>query len=263
MKDRWFLRGLGFLASTWYMVMTCGCYDPGSDGPIHNAVTSRELRAVVAEVERGGDIDAPGRYGRTPLYYAALYGESNIVEYLLRKGASPTRGASWKGNNTPLHVASDKGHVAIVELLVRHGVDVDVRNNARQTPLHLAAWYGQPDVARFLISQGADVNAEDNNKNTPLVYSGRVSLGVEYTRHDLEIAKLLVAAGARVNHANRFGSTSLHCALALHNVDLVRYLLSQGANPNLQAGEESALEFAKRLGNRELEDVLRENMTGR
>lgn len=41
--------------------------------------------------------------------------------------------------STPLHYAAAFGQSAVVEALVRAGCPVDVRDNASNTPLHLAA----------------------------------------------------------------------------------------------------------------------------
>ena len=239
------------------LLLLAGCI--GSDESLHSAVSRGNIERVRMLVERGADLNAEGMYGRTPLYYAALCGQSNIVDYLLDKGADPTKGASWKGHNTPLHVAAFEGHVSIVAALIEHGVKVDLLDDAQQTPLHEAAWHGQPDVVRYLISQGADVNAKDKSGHTPLVSSGRVSLSTKYTQHDSEIAALLVEAGADVNHVDNFGDTALHCACKQSNTNLVEYLLKQGADPNQSTAKESPLELAVRTRKTEVEKLLRKH----
>ena len=222
-----------------------------------NAVAEGDLNKVRTLVARGANLNVTDTRGRTPLYYAAWYDEPEIADFLISRGADPNRGASWKGFDTPLHRAAYHGSVRVAKVLIEHGVKADLRNSSEATPLHIAAWHGHPDVVRHLISQGADVNAQDKNRNTPLVYSGRGSLGEEYTRHDEEIAVLLVEAGANINHVNRFGDSALRAACGLGNTNVVEYLLKHGANPNLNMGSESLLEWAARSRKTGIETLLR------
>ncbi len=228
-----------------------GCLDPGSDGPLHNAITSRDLMAVKVQVERGAtSVNAPGMYGRTPLYYAALYGESNIVAYLLSKGADPKKGASWKGNDTPLHVAAGHGHIGCVEAILSTGVPADIRNNANQTPLHYAARHRHPDVAKLLLDHGANVNATDKMGTTPLEYpSGFVD---NYHSNYQETVETLLAHGADVRHVDRNGETALHEAVFMGNAKLVEILLDHGADPNVSGIRGTPLEWAKAKGYSEI-----------
>lgn len=51
-------------------------------------------------------------------------------------------GGRLQDGSTPLHYAAAFGQSAVVDALVRAGCPVDVRDNASNTPLHLAA--GEP-----------------------------------------------------------------------------------------------------------------------
>ena len=234
-----------------------GCFDPGSDGPLHNAITRRDLVAVKAQVERGSDVNVAGLYGRTPLYYAALYGESNMVAYLLNQGADPKRGASWKGNDTPLHVAAGHGFVGCVEALLSAGVPVDVRNNANQTPLHVAARHRQPEVVKVLLDHGANVNATDKMGTTPLEYpSGFVD---NYHSNYQETVEILLEHGADVRHVDRNGETALHEAVFMRNAKVVEILLNHGADPNVSGTRGTPLEWAKAIGCEDLIALLKKH----
>ena len=60
--------------------------------------------------------------GTGPLYYAASFGLTTVVRYLLEAGADiEARGG--RGGATPLNIASYRGHAAVVELLLEHGAD--------------------------------------------------------------------------------------------------------------------------------------------
>ena len=204
--------------------LLAGCV--GTDRPLHDAVSCGDLQAVETLVDRGEDINAKGMYGRTPLYYAALSGQSNALAYLLAKGANPKIGASWKDNNTPLHVAAEHGDLACVKILVSNGVPVDIRNSSKQTPLLLASECLHPAVVTYLLDKGAKVDATDRKGNTSLYWST----------------------------CFREGDTASDQAV----VSVVHILLEHGANPNVKGGRGTPLAWAISGGHHEIEKSLRE-----
>ena len=60
------------------------------------------------------------KYGRTPLYYAAKEGHTDIVRILLEAGAE-VNAAVFKFGWTPLRGAARYGHTDIVEALRKAG----------------------------------------------------------------------------------------------------------------------------------------------
>ena len=60
--------------------------------------------------------------GTPPLYYAASFGVTPVVKYLLDAGADvECHGGRWGA--TPINIASFRGHVEVVKLLLDHGAD--------------------------------------------------------------------------------------------------------------------------------------------
>ena len=238
-------------------ILVAGCFSPGLDGEMHKAVISGSLADVQSLVGGGADVNATGAYGCTPLYYAALYGDSYIVTYLLGKGADPKKGASWRGGDTPLHVAAQCGYVDCVQVLLSNGVPVDLRNNYGETALHLAARRRNTDVVRLLLSNGADANATDKRGGTPLEYpSGFVdNRQLNYQ----ETVEILIEHGADVRHIDRNGEAAIHEAVFLGNVKVVEILLQHGAIPNVSGTRGTPLAWAQSRGYKDIVLLLQKN----
>jgi ankyrin repeat protein len=95
---------------------------------------------------------------------------------------------------------------------------------------------------RALIKQHVNINTPQPDGMTPLHWA---------TYHDdLEIAQLLIRAGADVKAMNRYGVTPLSLACTNGNAVLVDVLLKAGADPNASLpGGETPLMTAARTGN--------------
>jgi ankyrin repeat protein len=84
---------------------------------IHEAVKEGNLVDVKRHVNNGADINAmEDKRGWTPLMLATLYGHLDIVKVLVEKGANVS--AKGKDGRTPIMVAWSKD---TVEFLKQHG----------------------------------------------------------------------------------------------------------------------------------------------
>jgi ankyrin repeat protein len=75
------------------------------------------LLAQGAEIDEKNTVG--GYKGYTPLFWATLYGETDVVKFLAEKGADVN--AVAENGKTPLSVATEAGHEEIVEILKSHG----------------------------------------------------------------------------------------------------------------------------------------------
>ena len=94
------------------------------------------------------------------------------------------------------------------------------------TALHFAAFFAKPEAARTLLEAGApvDVVARNEMRVQPLhsAAAGR----------QVEICRLLLAAGADVNARQAGGYSPLHEAAHNGDPEMVELFLSAGADPN-------------------------------
>ena len=172
------------------------------------------------------------------LFYSVLLGSSMLVEYLLRNGADPNRERILKDGSrySPLiDSIHARPNTEIPKMLIEAGADVNYRsiNGALEVPvLSYAICAGNVGIVERLLSKGADPNCErvlaDGSRYSPLLDS------IEVWPND-EITKLLIGAGADVNYVGFTKGVKfpvLHAAISESNVDILKLLLSKGADPN-------------------------------
>jgi hypothetical protein len=106
--------------------------------------------------------DADGHYGRIelpPLQKAAAEMNFKAVESLLNQKADAN--AKTFDGMTAMHFAAMSGQTNIMQLLFDHQAKVNVTTiNAGWTPLHFAAECGQKDAVQLLLLNNADINAK-------------------------------------------------------------------------------------------------------
>ena len=195
-----------------------------------------------------------------------------------------TEVAAYRG----LHAASAKGDAAEITRLIEAGEKADAIDGHRRTPLHVAAHLGHQEAAQALIRGGANPNALDaqhydivtiaavNNdvpmlkvalaggcdpKNITSPYRGTALIAAAPLGH-AEAVRLLIAAGAPLDHVNNLGWTALIESIVLGNggrnhTDTLAALVKAGANVNLadRAGA-TPLALAKARGYAEMVRIL-------
>ena len=203
---------------------------------LHFAAMNNDLPMLDFLLASNADIHQRTVTGNTPLHYAA---SERVAERLIGAGAK----VNARGNHglTPLHMAATK---QVAEVLVDNGASISERDDGipsfqgkaseGMTPLHVAVRDGRLEVIVYLIEQGADVNATSNGTAAICHASGR----------HLEIVKLLLAQGARVNDFEPHRSP-LKCAVENGQTEIVKLLLTANADPMLESGSGwSLLHFA-------------------
>lgn len=130
--------------------------------------------------------------------------------------------------------------VAVATLMVLAGVGAA---GHERVPLIDAVKNGDRAAVSALLKKGSNASAQDVDGTTALHWAAH--------RNDLDTANLLIAAGAKVNAANRYGMTPL--LLAVENADgspVVEALLKAGADANTGLPEgETPIMAAARAGN--------------
>jgi len=148
------------------MVSACGG-ETASDSPeaLCRAARYGESEKAVALLAQGAEYQkAAVGYGVTPLHWAAMDDNADIVAAILQRAKADGRlqavlDARDVWNCTPLMWAASEGHFQVVDALVSAGAALNLRGSAGDTALHLGVLAVKKSAARVvkrLIDAGAD-----------------------------------------------------------------------------------------------------------
>ncbi len=137
-----------------------------SSSALLTAVMQDDLNTAKHLLAHGANANAANRYRVTPLYVAALHGNTEMIAALLTAKADPNGAAP--SSETLLMTAARSGFASAMQLLIDAGAQVDAREPAfNQTALMLAARSNSADAVALLLDKGADINARTTVGATP------------------------------------------------------------------------------------------------
>ncbi|XP_036442541.1 DNA-binding protein RFXANK [Colossoma macropomum] len=157
---------------------------------IHQFAAHGEISQVKAHLASDISLlNSQDERGFTPLMWAAAFGEIEIVQVLLEKGADPKIFA--RERESALSLASAGGFADIVSTLLKHEVDVDSYDWNGGTPLLYAVRGNHMRCVEALLGHGADITFESDSGYSPVALA--VALGYKKMQKLLEdhILKLL------------------------------------------------------------------------
>jgi ankyrin repeat protein len=195
-----------------------------------------------------------------------------------------------KAGYTGLLAAASRGDAAQIKLLAATGAQVDARDANGRTPLHVAAFGAHHAAMRALVAAGADPNSVENDrydivtiaavandaqtlelalvlgaraKNITSRYDGTALIAAAHLGH-AEVVRILIRAGAPLDHVNNLGWTAVIEAIVLgdggpRHTDTLRALVQAGANPNLADRDgQTPLALARTHGYGAMVELLRQ-----
>ena len=203
------------------------------DPPIMAALESRNPEVVRLLAKAGADLKVGFPY--TPLGRSIAIKDVGLVRALIESGAD-VNATPENGDSTPLDIAVREDSTEIVGLLLDAGADPHLvsrwSRNARggRSPLESATDPGKKAVLAEFVKRGLVLGKG----------SAALLLCAATTHGDLAEVKRLVEGGAKVDSANAQGERPLSVAAIHGRLNIVKFLLRSGADPNAASRIHSA-----------------------
>jgi ankyrin repeat protein len=241
----------------------------GGDTALMFAARVGDLDSARLLVAAGANVNDADAWGVSSTVLAAHSGYTDLVEFLLDRGADPKAAAA---GFSALHAAIMHRDEKMMAALLAHGADPNAplqtwtptRRSSKDfnfapelvgaTPFWLAARFTEPEVMRLLVKHGANPlvvhraeyadlsQTRRTQVTTPLMAAVGMGGGVAWVQPNLatwealilEAVKLAVDLGVDLNAANADGRTALDAATAFHYETVVKFLVEKGARPGVK-----------------------------
>lgn len=229
------------------------------ESPLHIAVKLGKPDVIDYLVSMGANLSMTAENGGSFLHLAARYGTENSFMSLLSYSFHINYTNNL--NETPLYVSVKYNQPTIIQLIAARGGNLREVTLSRRTLLHVAAEYGHIEATNVLLDLGLDQSHLDKNGQSPLTIailknnfrlvteiltkSKTMIFDTQYlilaaSNGCLESLKAMKAVwetyGVGIHGVDwRTGCSPLTEAVKANNVEIVEYLISNGADINYKS----------------------------
>lgn len=226
---------------------------------LDHAVRNGHLEVSKMLLDEGAQINHCAQDSWTALLRAARSGYEHIVALLLDRGADILT-EDHKGE-IPLHAAARSGNIRVAQLLLNTKSDLrkeqlSKRDRKGSTPKDVAFFTAHFDMHKYLRAaetenQGHSLTtidmlttaieagklekvrrllANESIDIDALLDGSQPALHLALQEQQIEMVKVLLQHGAKIDSIGYHGWTPLHIAAAIGNLELTKLCLSHGAN---------------------------------
>ncbi|KAF2002210.1 ankyrin [Amniculicola lignicola CBS 123094] len=183
---------------------------------------------------QSSEVNSADIWGKTPLWWAAKNGHSDVVRILVKAGADPDMDEKFSGLK-PLHEAATENHADVVTALLQAGVDPltpktmehprnwcgNAARSTGHTPLLYACHNGHLEAVEAFLPYLKDIE---------VVY--RAIRWATEKGHSKIVKRILAYPGIDVNHKIQ-GDTLLFIACGAMDLETIEMLVAAGADASI------------------------------
>ncbi|XP_059390620.1 transient receptor potential cation channel subfamily A member 1-like [Carassius carassius] len=194
--------------------------------PLHWAVEQDQLHGCALLLELGADPNILNSAMMGPLHLAVTKRYNHLVEVLFQSCDKTDANLEGDLGNTPVMLACCTNNCEAIQFLFKHGAKMCIQNKLGHYAIHTVAFAGAKEAMELVLKIGEElglstslhINYLDKTKSTPLHLAVRGG--------NIEVIKLCIIKGARVDQQQCDKSTALHFACTQGAMEAVKIMLS-------------------------------------
>ncbi|XP_037390095.1 transient receptor potential cation channel subfamily A member 1b [Pygocentrus nattereri] len=198
--------------------------DDQGQTPLHWAVEKNQEESCSLLLELGADPNILSMALMSPLHLAVSRECNNLVQLLVSSGRVDVNLEGDLGN-TPVMMACSHNNCQALHILFEYGAKLCHQNKLGHYAIHTVAFAGAKDAMEVILLKGEElgvstsvhVNYLDKSKSSPLHLAVRGG--------NIEVIKLCIAKGAKVDQQQCDKSTALHFACTQGAIEAVKFML--------------------------------------
>ncbi|XP_004602631.2 transient receptor potential cation channel subfamily A member 1 [Sorex araneus] len=242
----------------------CCKYEDENAPPLHYAAEEGQIQLMEMIINDSSceTVNMMDNYGNTPLHWAAGKNQVESVKFLLSKGANP----NLRNNNmmAPLHLAVQGLHNEVVKVLTEHsGTNVNLEGENGNTSVLIACARDNSEALQILLKHGAKPCKSNKWGCFPIhqaAFSGAKNCLEIILKYGDEHG---YPRQSHINFVNNGKSSPLHMAVQGGDLEMIKLCLDNGAKLDMmETGKCTALHFAATQGATEIVKLMISSYSG-
>ncbi|XP_016309980.1 transient receptor potential cation channel subfamily A member 1a [Sinocyclocheilus anshuiensis] len=226
--------------------------------PMHYAASMGHfhIMRLIVQITGQQELNARDEEENTPLHWAVQKDQPGSCSVLLTLGADPN--ILNNSQQSPLHMAVSMGKNVVLEQLVSHKqTDVNLEGDLRNTPVILAASLDNHEALVILYKHGAKFCRQNKLGHFPIHAAAFAGAKKSMEVILLKGEEVGLSIDTHINYVDKSCSSPLHLAVRGGNLDIIKLCIAYGAKIEQQQCDKStALHFACSQGAIEVVKVM-------
>lgn len=160
-------------------------------------------------------INIMDNYGLTPLSYALLKNNKELIELLIKNNADLN--VYYNDIDTPLFYALRHNNTTLVKLLIKYKVDLNQVNINNELPINYVIIHNQIKNLKLFLKSNCQI-PEFINDIPIIIYTMRYCNSI--------ISRLLINHGIKTNYTDKYNNTILFYAVQYNKPQIITSLIS-------------------------------------
>ena len=219
--------------------------------------------------QKGNDVNKLTHDGRTYIFWAAYRGNTDLMEYLLARGAKTNVLDDHGYTYLNFAAANGQSNTKVYDLALKNGANLkkDLDHDGANALLLIAPHDKDFTLINYFIGKGLDIKSTDANGNTAFNYAARTgnittlkrllekgvtfndnamifaSQGTRSTTNTLELYQYLESLKIKPTAVSKNGQNALHAIVRKDKQeDIIKYFIEKGVDIN-QADHDGTTAF--------------------